>query len=274
MKLTSEQIKENWDKVIQVIKDTFEEGSERRENILRMYHHFEERAMFAPASGVVYYHNAFPGGYVLHVLNVTKFALRLYEVYEELGLHTTEYNKENITFCALHHDLGKLGNLDYDYYIPNESEWHRINQGKMYDYDKRLHYMTVTDRAVWLLSQFDIKMSEIEYLALRLTDGMYEKANKDYYMGYGESKNLKTNLPYLLHTADMLATRWEKEQYMFSKDSDINYSEVLNPELKEEREKQETESVNNIKEAVSKNETPEILSQKSKDLFDELFGDK
>jgi hypothetical protein len=72
----------------------------------------------------------------------------------------------------------------------------------------------------------------------------------------------------------MLATRWEKEQYMFSKDSDINYSEVLNPELKEEREKQETESVNNIKEAVSKNETPEILSQKSKDLFDELFGDK
>ena len=274
MKLTSEQIKENWDKLIQVIKDTFEEGSERRENLLRMYHHFEERAMFAPASGVVYYHNAFPGGYVLHVLNVTKFALKLYEVYKELGLHTTEYNKENITFCALHHDLGKLGNLDYDYYIPNESEWHRINQGKMYDFDKRLHYMTVTDRAIWLLSQFDVKMTEVEYLALRLTDGMYEKANKDYYMGYGESKNLKTNLPYLLHAADMLATRWEKEQYMFSKDSDINYSEVLNPELKEEREKQETESVNNIKEAVSKNETPEILSQKSKDLFDELFGDK
>tara|TARA_B100000959_G_C14377591_1_gene376685 strand:- start:77 stop:481 length:405 start_codon:yes stop_codon:yes gene_type:complete len=134
--------------------------------------------------------------------------------------------------------------------------------------------MTVTDRAVWLLNQFNVKMTEVEYLALRLADGMYEKANKDYYMGYGESKNLKTNLPYLLHTADMLATRWEKEQYMFSKDSDINYSEVLNPELKEEREKQETESVNNIKEAVSKNETPEILSQKSKDLFDELFGDK
>ena len=87
-------------------------------------------------------------------------------------------------------------------------------------------------------------------------------------------KNLKTNLPYLLHNADMLATRWEKEQYKFDKDSDINYSEVLQPELKEEREKQETESVNNIKEAVSKNETPEILSQKSKDLFDELFGDK
>ena len=61
---------------------------------------------------------------------------------------------------------------------------------------------------------------------------------------------------------------------MFSKDSDINYSEILNPELKEEREKQEEKSVSNIKKAVSKNETPDVLSQKSKDLFNELFGEK
>jgi len=272
MKLTPEQLQDKWNEVIELITDTFE--GERRDNILKMCEFFKDRMMFAPASGVVYYHNAFPGGYVCHVLNVTKFALELYDTYKKLGLHTSEYDKEAIVFCTLHHDLGKLGNLDYDYYIPNESEWHRINQGKMYDYDKRLHYMTVTDRAVWLLNQFDIKMSEVEYLALRLTDGMYEKANREYFMGYGENKNLKTNLPYLLHNADSLATRWEKEQYMFSKDSDINYSEILNPKLKEEREEQEKESVENIKEAITKNETPDVLSQKSKDLFDELFGDK
>ena len=102
----------------------------------------------------------------------------------------------------------------------------------------------------------------------------YEEWDEDDDMGYGENKNLKTNLPYLLHNADSLATRWEKEQYMFSKDSDINYSEILHPELKVERVKQEEESVENIKEAITKNETPDILSQKSKDLFDELFGDK
>ena len=34
------------------------------------------------------------------------------------------------------------------------------------------------------------------------------------------------------------------------------------------------ESVNNIKEAITENKTPEILSDKSKDLFNELFGDK
>ena len=40
--------------------------------------------------------------------------------------------------------------------------------------------------------------------------------------------------------------------------------EILHPELKVERKEQEQESVKNIKEAVSKNETPDILSKKSK----------
>ena len=114
MNLTPEQIQENWDKLIDIVETTFE--GERKEKLLEMYELFKDRAMFAPASGVVYYHNAFPGGYVLHVLNITKFALKLYELYKELGLHTVEYNEENITFCTLHHDLGKLGNLEYDYY--------------------------------------------------------------------------------------------------------------------------------------------------------------
>jgi hypothetical protein len=93
-------------------------------------------------------------------------------------------------------------------------------------------------------------------------------------MGFGEGKNLKTNLPLILHQGDMMATRLEKERYMFSKDSSINYSEILNPELKEERQKEEKKSVDNIKKAISEEKTPDILSEKSKDLFDELFGDK
>jgi hypothetical protein len=61
---------------------------------------------------------------------------------------------------------------------------------------------------------------------------------------------------------------------MFSKDSDIKYAEILHPALKVEREEQEKESVNNIKKAISEDKTPDILSDKSKDLFNELFGDK
>ena len=272
MNLTPEQIQENWDKLIDIVETTFE--GERKDKLLKMYDYFKDRAMFAPASGVVYYHNAWPGGYVDHILNITEYSKKIYQLWKTAGAHTDEYTEESGVFCALHHDLGKLGDLTEDYYVPNESEWHRINQGKMYEYNDKLHYMTVTDRAVWLLNHFGIEMTQIEYLALRLTDGMYEDANKGYLMGFGEGKNLKSNLPLILHQADMMATRLEKERYMFSKDSDINYSEILNPELKEERKKEEQKSVETIKKAVSTNKTPDILSDKSKDLFDELFGDK
>ena len=42
--------------------------------------------------------------------------------------------------------------------------------------------------------------------------------------------------------------------------------------FKEEQKIQEAE--NHIKKAISENKTPDILSEKSKDLFNELFGDK
>ena len=51
--LTAEQIQENWNKLIQLIKDTFSEDypDNRREKLLKMYHHFEDRMTVAPASG-------------------------------------------------------------------------------------------------------------------------------------------------------------------------------------------------------------------------------
>ena len=45
----------------------------------------------------------------------------------------------------------------------------------------------------------------------------------------------------ILHQADMMATRLEKERYMFSKDSNIDYEEILHPEIKEERESEKLE---------------------------------
>lgn len=270
MKLTPDQLQENWNNLIQIIDDTFADTDERHAKLREMYNYFEDRMMFTPASGIVYYHNAFPGGYVLHVLNIIKFALKLYDMYKDIGMHTLEYNKENVIFCAMHHDLGKVGDLHNDYYVPNNSEWHRINQGKMYTYNDKIHHMTVTDRSIWLLNYFNVHMSEVEYLALRLTDGMYEEANKGYLMGFGEAKNLKTNLPYLLHAADMMATRWEKEQYMFGDDPEIPYKDILNLEV----DKVVSTPKKNLKRDFTQIKKENVdYSQQSRDLFNELFGE-
>tara|TARA_R100000482_G_scaffold82950_1_gene32893 strand:- start:410 stop:766 length:357 start_codon:yes stop_codon:yes gene_type:complete len=73
--------------------------------------------------------------------------------------------------------------------------------------------MTVTDRACYLLMKFGVDMTEQEYLALRLTDGMYEKANKGYLMSFMPEYGLKSNLPHILHQGDMLSTKVENEMW-------------------------------------------------------------
>jgi len=242
MSLTSEQIQSNWKDLIGCIKSTFDDSypDNRRERLLKMYHDLESRMMLAPASGRNYYHNCFPGGYVDHVLRVINFTNQIYALWKSNGAKVDSYTKEEVIFVAMHHDLGKVGDLENDYYVPNDSEWHRKNQGKIYNHNPNLQYMTVPDRAIWLLNQFDIKLTEIEYLGIKLTDGLYDKANEPYYISYLEENQLTWNLPHIVHQADMMASRIENEN--------INKSIspiIVNPQPK--KTVKEIEKIDNLK---------------------------
>ena len=254
--LTAEQIQENWYQLRNLITNTFE--GDRLEKLNKMYDHFEDRMCMAPASGKEQYHYAHVGGYVEHVLHVIDCALKITNLWSAEGA-TINFTTEEVIFAAMHHDLGKVGDMNKDYYVPQESEWHRKNQGSIYTHNGELQYMTVTDRALFLLNQFGITMSEWEYVGIRLTDGLYEEANKSYYMSYNKDFSLKSNIAYVLHQADMMATH-------------IEYDEWKRGE--EEVEIKVQGNVENIKKAVTMKETSEELSKKSRDLFDELFGDK
>ena len=252
--LTENQIIENWDKLMKLIEDTFD--GDRLKKLKTMYTYFEDRMSVAPASGKAHYHNAMVGGYVEHVLHVTNCALKIKKLWVEDGA-TINFTDEELIFAAMHHDLGKVGDLDEDYYIPQDSEWHRKNQGSIFKHNPKLQYMSVTDRSLFLLQHFGIPMSEWEYIGLRLTDGMYEEANKSYYMSYNPDWGLKSNIAYILHQADMMATHIEYDQWM---------------RLDEEENVRVSES---IKKAVdTKTDDSDRLKNKSQDLFEELFGEK
>ena len=257
--LNPEQIQSNWNNLRQIISDTFD--GERLVNLNKMYDYFEDRMCMAPASGKEHYHNAMVGGYVEHVLHVTKFALELKELWEKNGA-TIDFTDEELIFATLHHDLGKVGDLDHDYYILNESEWHRKNQGKIFVHNPKLQYMTVTDRAIWLLQHFNIPMNQTEYLGLRLTDGMYEDANKSYLITYQPEFSLRSNIARICHAADTMATFIEGDQWK---------------RTEQEQEKVVNKSVNNIKQAVNGKMEESVkengLSKKHEDLFNELFGE-
>ena len=254
--LTPEQIHENWVKLINLIKDTFPEDypNNRREKLLNMYQYFEDRMCIAPASGKEHYHNAHVGGYVEHVLHVIDCSVQLKEIWVKNGA-TINFTDEELIFAAMHHDLGKVGDMKKDYYIPQDSDWHRKNQGSIFKHNGDLQFMTVTDRTIYLLNQFGITMTECEYVGLRLTDGLYEEANKNYYVSYIPERQLKSNIAYILHQADSMATHIEYDMW--------------------KRGDHEAVIVNQTSPKATESEKEEKLekSKRAHDLFKELFDE-
>ena len=232
--LTPEEIQHNWDNLRQVIDVNF--TGERLERLNEMYDFFEERMCLAPASGREHFHNAHPGGYVEHVLHITQFVQQIYRLWGQNGAKIDNFTEEELIFAALHHDLGKVGNLVEDNYIENDSDWHRKNQGLIYKHNPKIDYMTITDRACWILQHFNVNMTENEYIGLRLTDGMYEDANKGYYMNYSKDNQLTTNMAYILHQADMMASKIEFDQWKRG-DHDIKVDKVKEEKKKTEQSK-------------------------------------
>ena len=236
-KLTAEQIQENWDKLIQIIDDTFvDTDTEERHTKLRdMYDDFKDRMMFAPASAKGDYHNAMPGGYVEHILHIIENSLQLKEVWEKNGA-MINFTDEELVFAAMHHDLGKVGDLEHDYYIPQDSEWHRKNQGAIYKHNPSLQYMKVPDRGLWLLQHYGVKVSDKEYLGIKLADGLYDDANSAYLKSYNPDFNLRTNMCYIIHQADMMATHIEFDEWNRKEEQPVN---TKVPKTKDEQDKVE-----------------------------------
>lgn len=209
MKFTEDQLVENWNTFIKIIETHIAEP--RRTALIKMYEEFQDDLVLAPASGNDNYHNCFVGGYIDHVIRVVNCSLKLYEVWGELGADIKGFTKEELVFAAINHDLGKAGDVKQPYYIPNPSEWHRKNQGALYELNVSLHFMKVPDRSLFTLQKFNIPVSENEYLGIKLHDGMYSDANKGYYMAFKPEYGLKSNLTFILHHADHLASRIEHD---------------------------------------------------------------
>jgi predicted HD phosphohydrolase len=207
--VTEEQIQQHYEKFMEYIK-----ADSRAEQLIKMYEDFTTELVTAPASAKVFYHNAFPGGYIDHVLRVTETSLQIAAQYKKMG-GTIDFTKQELIFAALHHDLGKLGNPDQGpYYLEQDSDWHRKNRGEMYKHNENIQYFTVTDRALFTLQKYGVPVTEKEWLGIKLSDGMYEDSNKAYYKCFVPNA-MKTNLPYILHWADHMSCRTEGDTAKF-----------------------------------------------------------
>jgi hypothetical protein len=123
------------------------------------------------------------------------------------------FTKQELVFAALHHDLGKLGFPGEPYYLEQDSDWHR-KRGELYKYNDNIQYMKVTDRALFMLQQYNVPVTLNETLAIKLSDGVYDEGNRAYLMNHTPYP-MKTNLMYIVHWADHIACTVERDKSRF-----------------------------------------------------------
>jgi len=125
-----------------------------------------ESFITAPASTMKSLHNAFPGGLLDHIITTTKYAVDInLTLPEELRVE----NESLVKVCFIH-QIGKTF-----LYKMCESEWHRVNQGKMYEFNDELTSMKVGERSAYYALRYGVELSENEYQAVI----NYDKSDED-----------------------------------------------------------------------------------------------
>jgi hypothetical protein len=147
----------------------------------------------APASSTLDYHGAFEGGLIDHLLKVAKNAVN---VNKTLPVNKQVDQNSLIKVCFLH-QIGKT-NL----YKPCMSEWHRKNQGKMYEFNNNLVSMRVSERSLYYAMSHGIKFTEEEFSAIMFYDKVDDKMSEYHNSMLGELLKIGNTLTIKLSKND------------------------------------------------------------------------
>lgn len=199
---------EQYQKLFDIIRSTF--PTDRTTKLLQMYEYLEPRLFDAPASSKVYFHCAYPGGYLDHIHNVIKCSELVERLYKHVG-GIIDYTPEERIFAAMHHDLYKLGDDVGGPYYVRETDNYWIKKGAVYKINEDLDAMSGVDRTFYMLQKYGIEMTYKEMVGIRCADGLYDKTNEKYFMAPGVFPN-RTNIHLILHWADSMAANAEKDE--------------------------------------------------------------
>jgi hypothetical protein len=278
--LQSQQIIKNWARFLDIIENQV--SSDRSRILLDFYTKNQERISMAPSSDRDWKNSAFPGGYIDHVLRVYDIALEANKSWVNSGGICT-FSTQELTFVALHHDLGKIGTETEDYYIPNDSDWHIKNMGMVYKFNEHVPAMKLSERSLFLLQSLGINLTYEEYMAIKLCDGLYDSSNGFYFHSGQKETKLKSYLPFLLHHSSVQSShiefqRWSNgtiaENFVKSitenplpKDFNSENSEEL--KIKPASKSYKTQRISSLDSVKNNNQ----ISSKTLDIINNMFND-
>jgi len=168
MELEFDQIRSNW--------ETYENlcGKAAKPGMTSLLNALGERLTMCPASLRESEYGPYPGGLIEHSLRVTSNMRKLAAAYE------ADVSVKSILAVGLLHDLGKVGDLETDFYVEQKSDWHREKLGQFYKYNESLSKMSITHQTLFLLQHFGVTLTRDEWIAIQLSGGSHFEENRFY----------------------------------------------------------------------------------------------
>jgi len=161
-------VKNNW--------ETYEKlcGRLSDHNITSLLEHLGERLITTPNSTHDSDTGCYAGGLIQMSLEVTSNMRKISSTFD------LDIPISSILKVGLLHEIGKVGTLENNLFVEQDSDWHREKLGQCYKYNEDVVKATVPDRTLFLLQHFGVILTPDEFYAIRLSQGAQHDENRFY----------------------------------------------------------------------------------------------
>ena len=149
-------------------------GKLSSESIASLVESMGERICLAPAATHADTAGCYRGGLVQNALMITSYMRKLNDMYE-LDIPT-----QSIIKVGLFHDIGRVGDLEDNLLIEQDSKWHREKLGQMFKYSEEVEKMSISHRSLWILQSFGVELTREEWVAIQVAQGNHFEENRFY----------------------------------------------------------------------------------------------
>lgn len=171
MSLTPEKIQSNFE----LFYKLSQKDSDRAESYGFFLETLGERLALCPMNCRLEQGWAYHGGLVEYSLSVLNHMKKENDGHS-LGLSTSE-----MVTVSLFHALGKVGDLEHDLFIAEDSKWHQEKLGQFFKFNEKTAKMTVEHRTLWLMNHLGVTLTRDEWLAILLSAGALADESKFYH---------------------------------------------------------------------------------------------
>ncbi len=183
-------------KVLKKLKDMVDKNcGARTDQINKFLKDNASHICGSPASTHKDAHCCFPGGLLVHTVNVIETAEQLRKMY------FPDLDKGSVFFVALMHYMGKASDGQHQIFIDQTDQYY----SKIYKYklNEQARFALAQDRTLFLLHKYQIPATADEWYALRNYGGAFHRENYAY-------TNKMSDLEVVLSIAVQITTRMER----------------------------------------------------------------